>query len=113
VREGEIVEVTSPVMEGPGQGNTCVKGRYGYAFANHDDRLTAPLVKRDGEFVETTWEEALGMVASRIQEAMDDKGPDSVAFLSSARCTDEENYLMQKLARAVVGTNNVDHCARL
>jgi predicted molibdopterin-dependent oxidoreductase YjgC len=100
-------------MVGPGQGNTCVKGRYGYSFVNHEDRLTVPLVKRDGEFVETTWEEALGMVASRIREAMDDKGPDSVAFLSSARCTNEENYLLQKLARAVVGTNNVDHCARL
>jgi len=113
VRDGEIVEVSSPVMVGPGQGNTCVKGRYGYAFVNHEDRLTTPLLKKDGEFVETTWEEALGMVAGRIQEAMDDKGPDSVALLSSARCTNEENYLMQKLARAVVGTNNVDHCARL
>ena len=113
VRDGEIVEVTSPVMVGPGQGNTCVKGCYGYAFVNHEDRLTAPLVKREGKFVETSWEEALGIVANRMREAMDDKGPDSVAFLSSARCTDEENYLLQKLARAVVGTNNVDHCARL
>jgi len=113
VRDGEIVEVSSPVMVGPGQGNTCVKGRYGYAFVNHPDRLTTPLIKKEGEFVEATWEEALGVVAGRMREAIDDRGPDSVAFLSSARCTNEENYLLQKLARAVVGTNNIDHCARL
>jgi predicted molibdopterin-dependent oxidoreductase YjgC len=113
VRDNEIVEVSSPVMVGPGQGNTCIKGRYGYAFVNHPDRLTTPLVRKDGELVPTTWEEALGAVANRMQAAMDDKGPDSVAFLASARCTNEENYLFQKLARAVVGTNNVDHCARL
>lgn len=113
VRDNEIVEVSSPVMVGPGQGNTCAKGRYGYTFVNHADRLKAPLVRKNGELVETTWEEALGMVAARIREAVDEKGPDGVAFLSSARCTNEENYLLQKLARAVVGTNNVDHCARL
>jgi len=113
VRDGEIIEVSSPVMVGPGQGNLCVKGRYGYSFVQHEDRLTTPLVKKDGELVPAGWEEALGMVATHIREAMDDKGPDSVAFLSSARCTNEENYLLMKLARAVVGTNNVDHCARL
>jgi len=113
VRDGKIVEVSSPVMVGPGQGNLCVKGRYGYSFVNHEERLTAPLIKRDGRFKKATWNEALGMVADRISRAMDDAGPDSVAFLSSARCTNEENYLLQKLARAVVGTNNVDHCARL
>ena len=113
VRDGRIVEVSSPVMTGPVEGNLCVKGRYGYAFVHHPDRLTAPLVRKDGELVPATWEEALGMVAGRIRKAMDEGGPDSVAFLSSARCTNEENYLLQKLARAVVGTNNVDHCARL
>jgi predicted molibdopterin-dependent oxidoreductase YjgC len=109
VRDGEIVEVSSPVMEGPGEGNLCVKGRFGYTFVNHPDRLTTPLIKRGGEFVEATWEEALGVVADRLKDAV----PDSVAFLSSARCTNEENYLFQKLSRAVVGTNNIDHCARL
>jgi predicted molibdopterin-dependent oxidoreductase YjgC len=113
VRDGEIVEVSSPVMVGPGQGNLCVKGRYGYAFVNHEDRLTTPLIKRGGEFVQATWEEALGVVTDRILKALDDEGPDSVAFLSSARSTNEENYLLMKLARAVVGTNNIDHCARL
>lgn len=113
VRDGEIIEVSSPVMVGPGEGNLCVKGRYGYSFVHHPDRLTTPLVRKDGELVPATWEEALGIVADRISKARDDKGPDGVAFLSSARCTNEENYLLQKLARAVVGTNNVDHCARL
>jgi predicted molibdopterin-dependent oxidoreductase YjgC len=113
VRDGEIVEVSSPVMVGPGQGNLCVKGRYGYPFVHHEDRLRTPLVRKGGELVPTTWEEALETVAKHINKAMDGKGPDSVAFLSSARCTNEENYLLQKLARAVVGTNNIDHCARL
>ena len=113
VRDGEIVEVSSPIMVGSGQGNTCVKGRYGYAFVSHEERLTTPLVRKGGKLVPTSWEEALGTVAAHIRGAMDDKGPDSVAFLASARCTNEENYLLQKLARAVVGTNNVDHCARL
>jgi predicted molibdopterin-dependent oxidoreductase YjgC len=113
VRDGEIVEVSSPVMVGPGQGNLCVKGRYGYPFVHHEERLTEPLVRKDGELAPATWEEALGAVAKHIDEAMDGKGPDSVAFLASARCTNEENYLLQKFARAVVGTNNIDHCARL
>ncbi len=113
VRDGEIVEVSSPVMVGAGQGNLCVKGRYGYSFVNHEDRLTKPMIRKDGELVETTWDEALWVIADRMNKAISETGPDSVAFLSSARCTNEENYLLQKLARAVVGTNNVDHCARL
>ena len=113
VREGEIVEVSSPLMVGPGQGNLCVKGRYGYPFVGHEERLTSPLLRKGGELVPVSWEEALAAVAARIGEAVEESGPDSVAFLTSARCTNEENYLLQKLARAVVGTNNVDHCARL
>jgi predicted molibdopterin-dependent oxidoreductase YjgC len=113
VRGGKVVEVSSPVMVGPGQGNLCVKGRYGYSFIDHPDRLNRPLVRKGGELVEASWEEALDLVARSIREAVDNAGPDSVAFLTSARCTNEENYLMQKFARAVVGTNNIDHCARL
>ena len=100
-------------MVGPGQGNLCVKGRYGYPFVHHEDRLTRPLIRKGGELVPAGWEEALETVSKHLRKAMDGKGPDSIAFLSSARCTNEENYLLQKLARAVVGTNNVDHCARL
>jgi predicted molibdopterin-dependent oxidoreductase YjgC len=113
VRDGEIVEVSSPVMVGPGQGNLCVKGRYGYSFINHEDRLTHPLIRKDGKLVKASWKAALDLIADRISKAMKETGPDSVAFLSSARCTNEENYLLQKLSRAVVGTNNIDHCARL
>ncbi len=113
VSNGEIVEVSSPAMTGPGEGNLCVKGRYGCGFVHHEERLTRPLVRKNGELVPADWEEALGMVADHISKAANDGGPDSVAFIASARCTSEENYLLQKLARAVVGTNNVDHCARL
>ncbi len=113
VREGKVVEVSSPVMVGPGEGNLCVKGRYGYGFIDHPDRLTSPLIRKKGKLVEASWEEALDLVARSIRKAVDTSGPDSVAFLTSARCTNEENYLMQKLARAAVGTNNIDHCARL
>jgi predicted molibdopterin-dependent oxidoreductase YjgC len=80
---------------------------------NHPDRLTTPLIKRDGEFIEASWDEALALVGSRLQETKAAHGPDSIAGLASAKCTNEENYAFQKLMRAVVGTNNVDHCARL
>ncbi len=91
----------------------CVKGRYGWDFVNHPERLNSPLIKKNGEFVETTWEEALDLVEQKLKQIKKESGPDALAFLSSAKCTNEENYLMQKLARAGVGTNNVDHCARL
>ncbi len=92
---------------------TCVKGKFGYEFVNHPDRLTEPLVKKNGAFEKTSWNEAIDLTAKRLLEIRDKYGPDSIAFLASARCTNEENYLLQKLARAIIGTNNVDHCARL
>jgi formate dehydrogenase alpha subunit len=99
------------------KGQACVKGKFGLDFVNSPDRLTTPLIRigerGEGKFREASWEEALDMVAGRLKEIRDTSGPDSLAFLSSAKCTNEENYLLQKLARAVVGTNNVDHCARL
>jgi predicted molibdopterin-dependent oxidoreductase YjgC len=91
----------------------CVKGKFGYRFINHPDRLKKPLIKKDGQFEEVAWDEALAYVAGRLKEIKEKHGADAVAGLSSARCTNEENYLFQKLMRAVVGTNNVDHCARL
>ena len=99
---------------GPGQGNLCVKGRYGFQFIGHPERLTTPLVRRDGELVAGH----LGRGARRWSrgasaEVRDAHGADAVAGFSSARCTNEENYLFQKFMRAVIGTNNVDHCARL
>ncbi|MFQ5987935.1 MAG: formate dehydrogenase subunit alpha, partial [Dehalococcoidia bacterium] len=87
--------------------------RYGYDFINHRDRLKKPLIRKNGKLEEASWEEALDLVASKLEQIGGESGADSIACLSSAKCTNEENYLLQKFARAVIGTNNVDHCARL
>ena len=113
VREGRVVQVTSEIGKGPGQGNLCIKGRYGFQFVGHPDRLTTPLVRRDGELAPASWDEALDEVARRLGEVRAAHGPDAIVGFSSARCTNEENYLFQKFMRAVIGTQNVDHCARL
>jgi formate dehydrogenase major subunit len=108
----KIVEVAP--FDGAANNNMlCVKGKFGYKFVNHPDRLTTPLIKKDGAFVEASWDEAYDLIVSKLKDAIDNHGADSVAGFSSARCTNEENYLFQKFLRAVVGTNNVDHCARL
>ena len=112
VDKNEVIGV-EPVDSPTNEGFLCVKGRFGFNFINHPDRLKTPLIKKEGEFVEATWEEALDLVAKRLGQISSDHGPDSVAALSSARCTNEENYLLQKMFRAVIGTNNIDHCARL
>ena len=112
VRDCKVIGVL-PHEAGPGEGKLCIKGWSAHEFIHHPDRLERPLI-RDGEgFREATWDEALYLVASKIRESKERYGPDSVAFLASAKATNEENYLMQKLARAAVGTNNIDHCARL
>jgi len=113
VMNNRVVGVTSNADIGVNRGSLCVKGRFGYEFIGSDERLTKPLVKENGVFKESTWEEALSLVASRFLKIKSESGPDSIAGLSSARCTNEENYLFQKFIRAVIGTNNVDHCARL
>ena len=95
------------------EGKLCIKGWNAHQFIHHPERLTKPLIRQDGSFREASWEEALGLIAERLGGIKEKHGPDSVAFLSSAKCTNEENYLLQKLARAVIRTNNVDHCARL
>lgn len=112
VKDGKVVGVTS--TEGDVNGRTlCVKGRFGYGFIHHPDRLKTPLIKKEGEFVEATWDEAISLVAEKLGAVKKKYGPDAIGILSSARCTNEENYLMNKLSRAVIGTNNIDHCARL
>jgi len=104
----------SGVFESPvNHGNLCVKGRFGTDYVHSPDRLTQPLVRSEGELKPATWESALGHAAERLRGTRDQYGPDSIGFLVSAKCTNEENYLLQKLARGVIGTNNVDHCARL
>ncbi len=92
--------------------STCVKGKFGWDFVNSPDRLTKPLIREGDKFREATWEEALALVAQRFAEIKAKDGPDALAFISSSKCTNEESYLMQKLARAVIGTNNMDNCSR-
>src|SRR4051794_40999041 len=87
----------------------CIKGRYAFDFANHEDRLTQPLVRKDGRLVPTSWEEAIGGAADGLKKARDSKGGAGVGVIGSNRTTNEENYLLQKFARTVLGTNNIDH----
>ncbi|NUN12167.1 MAG: (2Fe-2S)-binding protein [Myxococcales bacterium] len=110
---GKVVQITAPP---PGSttndGNLCVKGRFAYQFIDHPERLTTPLVRRtDGLLHPATWEEALTTAAKRLMEVRDKHGADALGFVSSSRCTVEENYLVQKLSRAVFFTNNVHQCA--
>jgi predicted molibdopterin-dependent oxidoreductase YjgC len=118
VKDGLIYRVNGRFDNPVNHGNLCVKGRFGFDFVHAPDRLTEPMVRQDRRqpFEKadlTTWDAALNHVAGRLRAILEEYGPDSIAFLTSAKCTNEENYLLQKLARAVVGTNNVDHCARL
>jgi predicted molibdopterin-dependent oxidoreductase YjgC len=112
VKGNEVIRVTSPISTW-NEGWLCVKGTFGYGFINSPDRLTTPLIRKNGKLQEASWEEALDHTAKRLGEIKDKHGADSIGGLASARCTNEENYLFQKFIRAAVGTNNVDHCARL
>jgi len=107
--DGKIVGVRGKKEDTVNNGFLCVKGRYGFSFVHHQDRLKSPLIKKDGKFVEAGWDEALELVATKLKGYK----PDELAVISSAKCTNEENYVVQKLARAVLNTNSVDHCARL
>jgi len=107
----EVVRVSSR-QDTINEGWLCVKGRFGFSFINSPDRLKTPLIKKNGAFVEASWDEAFGYIAGKLGAIKQKHGPDAIGGLSSARCTNEENYLFQKFMRAAVGTNNVDHCAR-
>ena len=113
VKDGQIVRVTTDRAAGVNQGNLCVKGKFGFDYVHSPDRLTGPLIREGGKFRPASWEEALDRVAERLEAIKTEHGPDSIGVLVSAKCTNEENYLLQKMARAAIGTNNVDHCARL
>jgi predicted molibdopterin-dependent oxidoreductase YjgC len=103
--------VTSKDEYLPNEGNLCVKGRFAFNFVHHPDRLTQPLVRgEDGELHPTSWEHALETAATGLRGVIDRHGPQAVGFLASARLTNEENFLIQKLARTVVGTNSVHSC---
>ena len=97
----------------PNYGSLCVKGRFGFNFIHSEDRLKTPLVKENGIFREATWDEALDLTAKRLSEIKKKNGPDSIGVLTSARVTNEDNYAAMKFTRAVLKTNNIDHCARL
>ncbi len=113
VQDNKVVKVTGVDEIPPNFGSLCVKGRFGYDFINSSERLTDPLIKENGGFRKATWDEALSIVAGKLGEIKEKHGPDSIGVLTSARITNEENYIVQKFARAVLKTNNVDHCARL
>lgn len=113
VKDNMIVRVTSKEDSVVNKGLLCVKGRFAYEFVSSPERLKTPLMRKNNELQPVSWEEALDYAAKRLREIKEKYGHDSIAGLSSARCTTEENYLFQKFIRAAIGTNNVDHCARL
>ena len=107
------MKVTSP---DPGEtlndGNLCVKGRFAYDFIHHEDRITEPLIRDENGILQpATWDEAIEATAEGLLRVKEKYGADSLGFISSSRCTGEENYLMQKLSRAAFGTNNIHQCA--
>ncbi len=113
VEENRIIGV-SPSNQSPvNRGSLCVKGWNAHEFVAHPDRLRYPMIRENGRLRKASWDEALNMAAHKLIEIKTEYGPDSIGVLSSAKCTNEENYLMMKLTRAVIGTNNIDHCARL
>jgi len=114
VENNEVVGVTPKNDHPVSRGKLCVKGWRGFSFVNHKDRLRHPLIKQeDGCFIEVSWETAFRFISERLKNIINKNGSDSIGILTSARCSNEENYLMVKLARSVLHTNNIDHCARL
>ena len=112
VANGKVVGVTAAYDAPVNQGSLCVKGRFHTDLIDSPERITQPLIKRNGVFEEATWDEALDLVARRLMEIQAEHGPMAVGVLSSARCTNEENYLLQRLTRAGLHNNSIDHCAR-
>ncbi len=113
VLDGQIID-TIPCKTNPvSQGKLCIKGWNVHEFVQSPKRLTQPLIRKNGELVETSWDEALDFTVEKLKGIKAAHGGDAAAFLTSAKVTNEENYVFQKFARAAVGTNNVDHCARL
>jgi formate dehydrogenase alpha subunit len=113
VKDGKII-YSRPVAESPvSRGTLCVRGSFGYDFVHSKERLTKPLVKVDGDFQETSWEEALALIAENFKKIKETHGPDALAVFGSPKCTNEDNYLLQRFARSVLGTNNIDNGGRL
>lgn len=113
ISKGDRIVDVEPANGPANNGLLCVKGKFAYGFINHKDRLKKPLIKKEGKFVGITWEEAYDTIINKIGNIKENHGAEAFAGLASARVTNEENYLFQKMFRAAIGTNNVDHCARL
>jgi formate dehydrogenase alpha subunit len=111
--DGKITSTVPSKSNRMNQGKLCIKGWNVHEFVQSPKRLKKPLVKKDGVLQEVSWDEALDFTATRLQEIKTKDGGDSMAFLTSAKCSNEENYLFQKFCRVGFGTNNIDHCARL
>lgn len=113
VLDSKIVGVLPAKSHPVSQGWLCIKGWNAHDFIYHPDRLTQPLIRQNGNLQPASWDEALNLIACQLTNFREQHGSNSIAFLSSAKATNEENYTFQKFARAVIGTNNIDHCARL
>ncbi len=113
VKDNKVIRVTGVEDAAPNYGSLCVKGRYGFNFIDSPERLKKPLIKKEGELVESTWDEALDLVAEKFSEIKKEHGSDALGVFTSARMSNEENYIANKFTRAVLKTNNIDHCARL
>ena len=113
VKDGAVAGITAPWDAEANHGHTCLKGRYAFSFYDHPDRLRTPLIRRNGELEPATWDEAYDFIVERFQRILAEDGPDAIAGISSARCPNEENYLLQKFMRVALGTNNIDSCARV
>ena len=113
VMDGKVTGILPSMSHPVNEGSLCIKGWNAHEPVNSDKRLTKPMIMKDGVATEVGWDEAITRVTSELARIRDQYGPDSLAVLTSAKCTNEENYLLMKLTRAVLGTNNVDHCARL
>ena len=112
VKDNQVIGA-QPAMDAHNEGLLCVKGKYSYNFLSHPDRLKTPLIKKDGIFVEASWDEAYKLITDKMKDVKENYGGDGFAGLTSARCTNEDNYIFQKLFRSALHTNNIDHCARL
>ena len=110
---GEILSIQAPYDAEVNQGHTCLKGRYAFKFYDHPERLNSPLIKRNGAFEKVSWDEVYDYIEGKLKSYKKEFGSDSIAGISSSRCTNEENYLMQKFIRVAIGTNNIDGCARV
>ena len=113
VVDGEIKGIEAPIDAEVNAGHTCVKGRYAFEFYNHPDRVKEPMIRKNGKLEEVTWDEAYDYISTKLNDIKSEFGPDAIGAISSSRATNEENYLMQKFIRAVIGTNNIDGCARV